>query len=239
MKNVANNRNSRWPRQLALLVAAWVCSLATAGGALGQETWEYSPYRVRLWLAVRDATTLSTRAQTELLEQIQKRSRLFAGATWRLEVQAAPSALTGTLTTLLDQVTVEQIAEVSQDALDQDKLILLTVGRQEDAYDVACRELDCHARSFSLVYRCRVQQLPLLGRQCAVRRVGRVRSVGACGGVARTRLRWLAPEPADWYGIRTACLQWWRVISFGRSFAATIAAGIPSRAAFRKSIGPI
>ena len=74
-----------------------------------------------------------------------------------------------TLTRIYSEVTTGMASPydaAAEDALKQDKLMLLTVKEVEGEFLIACRELDCHARSFGLVSRTRTLQLPRLPKAC-------------------------------------------------------------------------
>ncbi len=150
-----------------------VVLVAVTGGmcnatARAQETWEYSPYQVQVWLAVLPSARLPETLQEEILTELRRQAPLFAGATWRLVAEKAPESIAPTLVTVLDALSLEQIAAVAEDALAPDKLMLLTVAADGGEFLIACRELDCHARSFGQVFQTRGMQLPRLPRDCAM-----------------------------------------------------------------------
>lgn len=153
---------------IALLVALLLPAFAFPSTATADDTWEYSPYRVRVWLAVRPSAALSDYVVGAILNELQVEAQLFAGATWRLAAEPAPESIRASLVTVLSSVDIPQIVGASADALDQDKLLLLAVEEEEGEFRIACRELDCHARSFGLVYRSRTVQSRRLPHDCAL-----------------------------------------------------------------------
>jgi len=171
----------------------WLAIAPPPVGAQETDTWEYAPYRVQVWLAVRPAAELPVAFEQKILARLRTELPLYAGATWRLEVGRAPRAFSSTLVALLDRVSVQQIAEASEEVLEQDKLMLLTVEPVRGHYQISCRELDCHARSLSLVSRTRVLQRERIPRDCAraVARVfaPRIRVESSRGRDATARIR--------------------------------------------------
>lgn len=152
---------------MVCVAAAWL--LPGAGYRLqAQGTWEYNPYRVHVWLAVKPSAWLPDALQRDVLDQLVAQAHVYAGATWRLTSAAAPASLTSTLVTVLDQVTMEQLIAGGEDVLAHDKLMLLSVQEENGELLIACREVDCHTRTFGLVYRSRTQQLDRLARDCMV-----------------------------------------------------------------------
>lgn len=156
-------------RVLGALIMALGFDAAGAGASVGAagDTWEYSPYQVRVWLAARPSAQLPPRLQAEILAQLRTEIPVFAGVTWRLVAEQAPKQIASTLVTALGSVEVEQIVAAREEALAADKLMLLTVRPEDGGYLVACRELDCHARSFAPVAVDHVRQRPLLAKACA------------------------------------------------------------------------
>ncbi|MGM0490588.1 MAG: hypothetical protein ACQESR_28005 [Planctomycetota bacterium] len=157
---------NRVSRVLVLVLSFGVSGIRVAECQAG-DTWEYSPYQVRVWLAARPSAQLPPRLQAEILRQLRTEMPLFAGVTWRLVAERAPEGIASTLVTGLESVGVEQIVAASEEALADDKLMLLTVEPDRGSYVVACRELDCRARSFGRVADCRVRQRPHLAKTCA------------------------------------------------------------------------
>lgn len=154
---------------LRLLVVVLSLGVVGTGATVGRarDTWEYAPYQVRVWLAARPSAQLPLRLQAEILEQLRTELPLFAGVTWRLVAETAPRGLASTLVTALQSVEVDRIAAEGQAILANDKLMLLTVEPEGGGYRVACRELDCHARSFGGVAERQVRQRPHLAKACA------------------------------------------------------------------------
>lgn len=160
-------RRPHLPRLVAILVVVAVVACVQPARARARQTWEYSPYRVHVWLAVRPSAGLPEYVQSQIIRQLRLETRIHAGATWQLSAEKAPRAISSTLVTMLDSVAVDQIATAAADALSHDKLMLLTVRQEQGDYLIACRELDCRTRSFGLSFHARTLQLPHLAKGCA------------------------------------------------------------------------
>jgi hypothetical protein len=94
---------------LILLGALW--PLMDARPACGQatEVWEYSPYRVRVWLSISPTLGLSDSTKQQLQRKITECSEIEFGATWAVDVLETPDALFGSVLYQLDDLTVEQL----------------------------------------------------------------------------------------------------------------------------------
>lgn len=151
---------------MCLLAAGLVCAPCTVCPAQTvheQETWEYSPYRIRVLLAVEPAAELTPSLRDEILETIASRARVSAGVTWRLQVEPAPTALAPSLVAAGSRLTVDQIEPLISDVWSGDKVMLMSVGRGPDGYWVFARELDCATRTLGQVVRldgCHITRLP-------------------------------------------------------------------------------
>ena len=114
-----------------------------------QDSWEYTPYHIRVWVATEPSAALSAMLQTEIVRTLETLAPVYGGATWRLEAGPAPELIRASMWVALDEVTVEQVAAVGEEALASDKLMLLRISEEQGRFTVACRELDCRARTFS------------------------------------------------------------------------------------------
>lgn len=138
---------------LRLAVAALLLTVLTAESAFGQAAWEYSPYRVRVWLALEAAPQLPAELLAPWGEQIQLRSETALGAVWQVETEPAPPVLREDLLTRLELLTPERIASVAKEAVRNDKLYLAAIRTSPGGYEVAVRELDGRTRQVGPVAR--------------------------------------------------------------------------------------
>ena len=91
-----------------------------------QEIWEYSPYRVKVWVSVSPSLSLSEESERELHRQIAELSELNFGPTWTIQVESTPDALFGSVLYRLDELTVEQLLA---------RELILMVGKSDEAKD--------------------------------------------------------------------------------------------------------
>ena len=114
------------PFHLRLLLSI----VAMYGGLMGslsaQEIWEYSPYRVKVWLSVSPTLSLSAESESEFHRQIAEYAEIHFGPTWSIQVETTPEALFGSVLYRLDELTVEQLLA---------RELLLVVGKSEEAKD--------------------------------------------------------------------------------------------------------
>ncbi len=105
---------------LSIMVSANV----DARSLFAQEIWEYSPYRVKVWMSVSPSLSLSEESEREIHRQIAEYAEINFGATWSIQVESTPDALFGSVLTRLDEFTVEQLLS---------RELLLVVGKSDEA----------------------------------------------------------------------------------------------------------
>ena len=89
-----------------------------------QEIWEYSPYRVRVWLSVSPTLSMGPESIQELHRKIVDFADLHFGAACTVEVESTPDALFGSVLYRLDELTVEQLLA---------RELIMVVGKSEEA----------------------------------------------------------------------------------------------------------
>jgi hypothetical protein len=161
---------AHWAGLLALCLAA--------EPALAQ-TWEYSPYNIRVWIAVEPMPQASGLAE-EIGRDVADGARIASGVVWRIFPEAAPAALRVDLLTRLDSLAPEQLLAADPDAfqidprafsrhyvaasgdperLKADKLVIVTVARSEPGVAVQARELDVATRQWGDLFSATTVQL--------------------------------------------------------------------------------
>lgn len=110
-------------RSVLFLVVAVVCA-PLCSKCVGQEIWEYSPYKVKVWLSVSPSLSLSEESQNEMHRKIEELAEIHFGATWSISVETTPDALFGSVLYRLDELTVEQLLS---------RELILVVGKSEKA----------------------------------------------------------------------------------------------------------
>jgi hypothetical protein len=116
---------SRLRLHLAALFTLFA-SLLTTGAAYAQEPeiWEYSPYKVKVWLSISPTLSLSPKTEAELHRRIAEYAELNFGPTWNVSVEATPDALFGSVLYRLDELTVDQLLS---------RELILMIGKTEEA----------------------------------------------------------------------------------------------------------
>ena len=107
---------------LVLSIVALTCTADR--NVLAQEIWEYSPYRVKVWLSIAPSLSLSEESEREIHRQIAEFAEINFGATWSIQVESTPDALFGSVLYRLDELTVEQLLS---------RELLLVVGKSDEA----------------------------------------------------------------------------------------------------------
>lgn len=113
------------PAVLALLAGLWLTGAAVPS-AYGQEAWEYSPYRIQVWLACAAEPQLPPAMQAEITRTVELRSDAVVEGPWRLQIAPAPVRLGHDINHALGQITYYELTglpreeELSKDGADRD-----------------------------------------------------------------------------------------------------------------------
>jgi len=110
--------------RIVLFVVVAVLCAPLCSKCVGQEIWEYSPYKVKIWLSVSPSLSLSEESQNEMHRKIEELAEIHFGATWSIGVETTPDALFGSVLYRLDELTVEQLLS---------RELILVVGKSEKA----------------------------------------------------------------------------------------------------------
>ncbi len=145
--------------------ATWcllLLALLPAQSVFGQAAWEYSPYRVRVRLAIEPAPQLPAALEESLARLISARASAVLGAVWQVETLAASAKLRDELLIHDDVALDSLVAAAAPDDLAGDKLILAAITRAAGGYEVRVRELDCRARQLGEAFERRAASLEAL-----------------------------------------------------------------------------
>ena len=162
----ATHRTTPLAVVLAVLWAVWAVTVSPCA-TRAQDSWEYTPYQIRVWLSARPSAALSAPWQEKMLRTLEMLAPVYGGATWRLTAQEAPETIRASMVAALEVLTVEQVRAAQEDVLTQDKLMLLCVEEEQGRFALACRELDCRTRTFGQTVRMDTGQPALLPRVAA------------------------------------------------------------------------
>jgi hypothetical protein len=100
-------------RQLALLLLAFA-ALGPFSAAAQEGIWHYSPYQVRVWVALAPAGELNAAMEQAILRTLRERAEATALATWTVTPEPVPASLRGDLLAGLEWITVEQLSPPPQ-----------------------------------------------------------------------------------------------------------------------------
>lgn len=153
----------RWQRGAwPFLLALGCCTAAAAQG-----TWEYTPYRVQVWVALAPGADLTERLYERIARAMSEQAEVAAGVTWDISTQRCRAELLGDAVGALDLLTADAIkAVVPQLLKDKDKLVLVSVREDPTGYLVQARELDCTTRLWSPTVSRQVLQTDQLPAAC-------------------------------------------------------------------------
>jgi len=142
--------------------AALLCTVALAlfaSDAQAQTSWEYSPYQIRIWLAVEDGGELNDRIEDEIRSTLIARAEAAIGACWTLTVESPPEELAADMLVDVNLVTADHVDEIDKKILlNNDKLMLVAVTSNPRETVVRVQEIDCRMRFAGPVVRRSVRQ---------------------------------------------------------------------------------
>ena len=140
--------------------------VASEVNAAAVEPWEYSPYRVRIWLTAGPSAELNGPVLERLSQSLTTQIESLVGAPWRAEVVAPPPELRALILHDYELITSEVLQEKAPDVLKLDKLILLTIETNPRECVVNAREFDCRIRTYGSGVRRVVRQPTYLDCAC-------------------------------------------------------------------------
>lgn len=140
----------------ATALTCWSLLLLCAGlgssrPAFAQAAWEFSPYEVRVWLALPDDPTWQEPQLAQLRSLLLGRAETSFGPVWNCVVETAPAALASEMRSNLQSIQVDQVQAVMPEGAAVDKVYLVTVNEDHGLLQIQIRELDYRARLFGVV----------------------------------------------------------------------------------------
>ncbi|MBP90679.1 MAG: hypothetical protein CMJ64_28870 [Planctomycetaceae bacterium] len=166
---------------------------ASKADAAAVEPWEYSPYRVQVWLTAGPSAELNGPILDRLSQSLTTQIESSVGAAWRAEVLSPPPELRTLILHDYNLLTPEVLEEKAPDVFKLDKLILLTIETNQREYIVDAREFDCRVRLYGSGVRRIVRQPTYLDCACfqavskAFRAVTRIEAGAPKSGEVRIR----------------------------------------------------
>ncbi|MBC8350641.1 MAG: hypothetical protein H8E66_01560 [Planctomycetes bacterium] len=160
-------RQARACRVVTLLIAMLAPCLLRPSVLFGQQqAFEFSPYKVQIWLATETAGELGEGVRQSLEFSLSQRIEAFIGAPWDAEIVDPPAGLRSSMLIDPTLVTSEVVHEFAPEAWKYDKIILLTVRVSPREFSVYARELDCRTRLYGPPVQRTVRQPELLNVSC-------------------------------------------------------------------------
>ncbi len=114
MPHDATNRVSekrRWASRHALAFTLSFVAVALAGleASRAEEVWEFSPYRVHVWLTLGESPQLTPRLEAEIAERLINQAYLVDPSSWRLTVGRPHLKLRGDCLTAIEKMTFRDV----------------------------------------------------------------------------------------------------------------------------------
>lgn len=141
---------SLWNSAL-LLTAVIAIQWAAPSRCSAQAAWEFSPYQVRIWIALPDSPTWGRAQIDQFRDVLLGRAESSFGPVWSCEVEAAPNELATALRGSLEDLKVEQVQTAMKVGDATDKIYLVNLRDDRGALRLQVRELDYRARQFGVV----------------------------------------------------------------------------------------
>jgi hypothetical protein len=134
-------------RLLRLLACALLLMAGFPALVNGQAAWEYTPYQIRIWVALDPVPQLPSSLIGTLGQSLPARAETVMGPVVQSQVAAAPARLRGSLLKDLDAISVDAIAAAAGPGdLEADKIFLTAITRRGGEPLVRIRELDVRSR---------------------------------------------------------------------------------------------
>ena len=112
---------------------------------------EYSPYRIRIWVAAEPSPYLDDQLLADLRVRIAQLADVRVGAPWSVTVAEPPTELRETVAICPQLLSTTAITNFQKDVFKDDKLILVSLAATPRDLRVWTRELDCHTRTWGAV----------------------------------------------------------------------------------------
>lgn len=95
-----------------------------------QDIWEYSPYKVKIWISDSPSLQMSEGTKKEVFRRVADQAELHFGATWSVSVEQTPEVLFGNVLHRLSELSVDQL-------LARELILMIAKSEQADAAFIA------------------------------------------------------------------------------------------------------
>jgi hypothetical protein len=134
--------------------------------ALGQAAWEFSPYDVKVCLALENEPEFTPAFAALAREELANRADIVFFAAWKLAALSPKSEIAGQMLTHWDSLTFDDIKVGDAKLVQGDKLYLVAVKRDRGDYLIRGRELDLRTRVMGPTLERRCSALPEVPLAC-------------------------------------------------------------------------
>ena len=142
--------------------------LAKATCAQEEEIWEFSPYRVQVWVALEQTPELTSRLSDQIIRTIEWQADVADIAVWRVDAELAPAEYRSEIVYGLEQMTIADETDEADPRLQGDKSIFVSVSLTPGGYRIQARQLDCRYRQWSPVIERTTLQIDRIPFEAAV-----------------------------------------------------------------------
>lgn len=126
--------------------------------AVAQTLWEWTPYRVEIYLALEDCPGWSDADADLLSRDLQSRLEYRLGARWEPRVAKLPEEAGRSLLPDLPALAPEELPDAWRKLKTADKIVVVRVGMAEDGLRAAARQWDVRAERWGALVRAAVPQ---------------------------------------------------------------------------------
>ena len=129
------------------------------------QTWEYSPYQVHVWVACAEAPELVPLPYPSLVGSLAHDLESVVGRSWNVQASVCPEMVYPDVISDLERVTASQVIAASEDVLDADKLFLVAVDADHAGFEIRTREWCVRTRTWGPIVSRPFVQRELLGTE--------------------------------------------------------------------------
>lgn len=171
-----------------------------AANARAQDAWEFTPYRVQVYLSAAPDDLVSATQLGEIAAHLLDRADTVVGGGWRLDVDAPPPELAAAFSGGLASLTAAHLPVLKDPP---DKIIIVAV-HAAPTPSIESREFDYRARQWSSVHARPVNQPRRLAREAflalteSFSPLARVEEVQSKTALLRLRAEAFAPRDPHW-----------------------------------------
>lgn len=146
----------RWLQRILILACSFAGGFVErplGSAAMAQSLWEWTPYRVEIYLAVEDCPELTTADVVRLAADLQSRLEFRLGASWEPRVSPIFDEASRLLLPDLPALPPEELPAEWRRLKTADKIIVMRLGAAYDGLCVSARQWDVRAEQWGPLIR--------------------------------------------------------------------------------------